>query len=163
MVKFTAGFHSTLEFGHVIIISGKTRDNAENFTLNLLGDNNAYDIPFHMNVVFGENSQIIRNTKINGEFGTAENTAGMFYKETNPLKSGETNQFAYHEHYAMPAIRKKFVMRARFALGEKFTFYMLIGLDRFHISINNIHFCDYIFRSSVKRIVQCQVCRTNYP
>ena len=36
-------------------------------------------------------------------------------------------------------------------------FYILIGMDRFHISINNQHFCDYIYRSSVKRIIQCQL------
>jgi Galactoside-binding lectin len=89
MVKFVGSFNSTLEFGHVIIISGKLKEPAENFTLNLLGDNGLYDVPFHMNVVFGENSQIIRNTKINGDFGTAENMGGMLTKEMNPLKSGE--------------------------------------------------------------------------
>lgn len=89
MVKFTGSFHSMLEFGHVIVISGQIRNSAENFTMNLLSENNAADIPFHMNVVFGENGQIIRNTKINGEFGAAENMGGMFTKERNPLKSGE--------------------------------------------------------------------------
>lgn len=88
MVKFIGSFHSTLEFGQVVIISGTIRKSAENFTLNLLSEN-ASDIPFHMNFVFGENSQIIRNTKINGEFGAAEASPGMFIKEKNPLKSGE--------------------------------------------------------------------------
>lgn len=88
MVKFVGTFHSTLEFGQVVIISGAIRKSAENFTLNLLSENSS-DIPFHMNFVFGENSQIIRNTKINGEFGIAENGVGMFIKEKNPLKSGE--------------------------------------------------------------------------
>lgn len=91
MVKFVGTFQSHLEFGHVVIISGKIRDAAENFILNFLSENNASDIPFHMNVVFSENSQIIRNTKINGEFGAAENLPGMFTKERNPLKSGETD------------------------------------------------------------------------
>jgi Galactoside-binding lectin len=89
MVKFVGGFHSTLEFGHVIIISGHIKENAENFTLNLLGNYNAHDIPFHMNVVFGERSQIIRNTKIHGEFGAAENAPGMFTREPNPLRPGD--------------------------------------------------------------------------
>ena len=88
MVKFVGTFHSTLEFGQVVIISGAIRKSAENFTLNLLSEN-ASDIPFHMNFVFGENNQIIRNTKINGEFGAAETSPGMFIKAKNPLKSGE--------------------------------------------------------------------------
>lgn len=91
MVKFTGSFHDTLEFGQVIIISGTIKKSAENFTLNLLSENNSSDIPFHMNFVFGENCQIIRNTKINGEFGAAENTPGMFTKEKNPLRSGEVD------------------------------------------------------------------------
>lgn len=89
MVKFVGTFHSTLEFGQVIIISGKIKNSAENFTLNLLSEKSLSDIPFHMNFVFGENCQIIRNTKINGEFGAAENSPGMFTKEKNPLRSGE--------------------------------------------------------------------------
>ncbi|XP_070504243.1 galectin-9-like isoform X2 [Chironomus tepperi] len=130
MVKFTGSFQSPLEFGHVIVISGIARKTAENFFINFLGDKASGDIPLHLNVVFGENEQIIRNTKINGEFGAAETSPGMFTKERNPLKS-----------------------------GDRFTFYILIGLDRFHISINSIHFCDYIFRASVKRIQSCQVVR----
>lgn len=89
MVKFLGSLHSPLEFGHVIIIGGKIRVEAENFTLNFLSENNASDIPFHMNVVFGESGQIIRNTKINGEFGAAETIGGMITKEKNPMKSGE--------------------------------------------------------------------------
>lgn len=89
MVKFVGGFHSTLEFGHVVIISGTIKKSADNFTLNFLSENSTSDIPFHMNAVFGENNQIIRNTRINGEFGAAENSAGMFTKEMNPLKAGE--------------------------------------------------------------------------
>lgn len=92
MVKFLGAFHTTLEFGHVVIIGGKIRDGAENFTMNLQSEANTSDIPFHMNVVFGENEQIIRNTKINGEFGAAENMVGMFSKQKNPLKSGEFDQ-----------------------------------------------------------------------
>jgi hypothetical protein len=90
MVKFVGTFHSALEFGQVLIISGTIKKSAENFTLNLLSENNS-DIPFHMNFVFGDNSQIIRNTKINGEFGAAENFPGLFTKEKNPLRSGETD------------------------------------------------------------------------
>lgn len=67
MVKFTGSFQSPLEFGHVIVISGIARQTAENFFVNFLGDKASGDIPLHLNVVFGENEQIIRNTKINGE------------------------------------------------------------------------------------------------
>lgn len=88
MVKFVGTFHSALEFGQVIIVGGTIKKSAENFTMNFLSENTS-DIPFHMNFVFGDNSQIIRNTKINGEFGAAENFPGMFTKEKNPLRSGE--------------------------------------------------------------------------
>lgn len=167
MVKFTGTFQSTLEFGQVVIISGSIKKSAENFTLNFLSENVTTDIPFHMNFVFGENCQIIRNTKINGEFGAAENTPGMFTKEKNPLRSGETdkNYVTFHPSIkyfissccVIWTIRKSLFECLFFDTGEKFILYVLIGLDRFHISINNIHFCDYIFRSSVKRIVSCQV------
>lgn len=164
MVKFTGTFQSTLEFGQVIIISGSIKKSAENFTMNFLSENVAIDIPFHMNFVFGEHCQIIRNTKINGEFGTAENMPGMFTKEKNPLRSGEIdkNYVTFHpsiKYFISPCcvIRKSLFECLFFDAGEKFILYVLIGLDRFHISINNIHFCDYIFRSSVKRIVSCQV------
>jgi hypothetical protein len=88
MVKFVGAFHTTLEFGHVVIISGKIKNSADNFTLNFLSENIA-DIPFHMNAVFGDKNQIIRNSKIHGEFGAAENTSGMLTKEKNPMKSGK--------------------------------------------------------------------------
>lgn len=67
MVKFVGTLHSHLEFGHVVIISGITKKNAEHFILNFMSDKTSSDIPLHMNVVFGEREQIIRNTKINGE------------------------------------------------------------------------------------------------
>lgn len=68
MVKFSGTLHSPLEFGHVIVISGKAKRNAENFILNFMSDKTSSDIPLHVNVVFGEKEQIIRNTKLNGEF-----------------------------------------------------------------------------------------------
>lgn len=90
MVKFSGSFHSTLEFGHVIIINGTLSKSAETFIFNLLSENESGDIPFHMNFIFGdEKSQIIRNSKINGEFGAAETSGGMFTKEKNPLKPGD--------------------------------------------------------------------------
>lgn len=67
MVKFTGTFHSPLEFGHVIVVGGVAKRTAEHFIINFLSDKSSSDIPLHMNVVFGENEQIIRNTKINGE------------------------------------------------------------------------------------------------
>lgn len=67
MSRFTGTFHSPLEFGHVVIIGGVTKRNAENFILNFHSDKTSTDIPLHINVVFGEKEVIIRNTKINGE------------------------------------------------------------------------------------------------
>ncbi|CAO1381748.1 unnamed protein product [Diamesa hyperborea] len=128
MVHFIGSLHSPLEFGHVIIVSGKVSENAEHFTLNFLADKNGYEIPLQIYVSFGAEGQIIRNSKINGQLGAAEIEPAFNGKEANPLKS-----------------------------GSNFTFYVLIGLDRFHISINNVHFCDYIFRSSLRRIILCEL------
>lgn len=88
MVKFAGSLFAPLEFGHVLIVSGKSTTSAEKFVLNLT-NNNALDIPLHLNVIFGEKNQIIRNTKINGEFGAAENMGGMITKQMNPLRAGE--------------------------------------------------------------------------
>lgn len=90
VVKFLGSFSATLEFGHVIIVRGIIKRSAENFILNFLSENESGDIPLHMNFTFGDdNSQIIRNTKLNGEFGAAETSGGMFTKEKNPLKPGD--------------------------------------------------------------------------
>ncbi|CAO1408990.1 unnamed protein product [Diamesa serratosioi] len=130
MVHFIGSLYSPLEFGHVIIVSGKVSEKAEIFQLNFLADKNGYEIPLQIDVIFGEDGQIIRNSKINGQLGTAEIEPAFNGKVTNPLISGDRCNF---------------------------TFYVLIGLDRFHISINNVHFCDYIFRSSLKRIIMCEL------
>lgn len=91
MVHFIGSFYSPLEFGHVIIVSGKVSENAEIFTLNFLADKNCYEVPLQIHVKFGDDEQIIRNSKINGELGTAETESAFNYKEKNPLKSGDIN------------------------------------------------------------------------
>lgn len=79
MAKFTGTFYSSLEFGHVLIIGGVTKRNAENFTLNFHSDKTSTDIPLHLNVVFGERAQIIRNTKINGELGILKKSKDLVH------------------------------------------------------------------------------------
>lgn len=91
MVRFIGSFFSPLEFGHVIIVSGKVSENAENFTLNFLADKNGYEIPLQMYVLFGEEGQIIRNSKINGQLGVTEIEPTFNGKVPNPLKSGDSN------------------------------------------------------------------------
>lgn len=162
MVHFIGSLHSPLEFGHVIIVSGKVSENAEYFTLNFLADKNGYEIPLQIDVLFGAEGQIIRNSKINGQLGAAEIEPAFNGKETNPLKSGDSNclndiliiKFIISDKKIHSA---NFEIITSFILGSTFTFYVLIGLDRFHISINNVHFCDYIFRSSLRRIILCEV------
>jgi hypothetical protein len=96
MVKFLGSFQTTLEFGHVVIVGGSVSENSENFILNLLSDDPKSDIPFHMNFVFGDNCQVIRNSKINGDFGVAETLPGMLTKQLNPLKSGDVYKFCHN-------------------------------------------------------------------
>ena len=161
MVHFMGSLHSPLEFGHVVIVSGKVSENAEHFTLNFLADKNGYEIPLQIYVSFGADGQIIRNSKINGLLGAAEIEPAFNGKETNPLKSGDS--YCVNEIIIIKFIisDKKIVLICKLwlscVLGSNFTFYVLIGLDRFHISINNVHFCDYIFRSSLRRIILCEV------
>jgi hypothetical protein len=66
MAKFSGTLTANLEFGHVIVISGVIKRQAENFIVNLMSDKTSKDIVLHMNFIFGENEQVIRNTKING-------------------------------------------------------------------------------------------------
>lgn len=44
-----------------------------------------------------------------------------------------------------------------FIAGHEFLLHILIGVDRFHISMNNIHFCDYLYRTGLNRVSYVQV------
>ncbi|CRK90942.1 CLUMA_CG004632, isoform A [Clunio marinus] len=119
MVKFTGYFHNNLEFGHVVILGGKIRETAGNFTLNLLSEDDSLDvprnIPFHMNVVFGENGQIIRNTKIHGEFGAAENASGMFTNLVHDVE--KVTQFDHRKvfPFSYPVYQTRLLPNLRFS------------------------------------------------
>jgi hypothetical protein len=78
-----------LEFGCVVIISGKSSVNANNFIIRFCSEKNFNELPFNINVIFGKYQQILRNSKINGMFGADENSPSMLTKEMNPLKSGK--------------------------------------------------------------------------
>lgn len=70
---------------------------------------------------------VIRNSKTKNSFGNEEKTPGKGNAQ-NPLKS-----------------------------GEEFTFVILVGHDRFHVSINSKDFCDFLFRMPLARIKVLQV------
>ena len=85
---FSGTLATPLVFGHVIIISGAIKDDAERLEINFLADTNQYDIPLHMEVIFGADPKIMRTSKLNNLFGAKENNTG-FSKELNPLKRGD--------------------------------------------------------------------------
>lgn len=85
---FSGSFCTPLVFGHVVIISGKIKDAAKSLEISLAADTNNFDIPLHMEVIFGDDARIVRNTKLNNQFGAKEDGDG-FAKIRNPLKSGD--------------------------------------------------------------------------
>lgn len=89
MVKFSGNFSMTLEFGCVVIISGRTSRNATDFVINFCSAKNENEIPLNLNVIFGRYAQILRSSKFNGLFGAEENSPGMLTKEMNPIKPGK--------------------------------------------------------------------------
>lgn len=96
MVKFTGNFFMPLEFGCIVQISGNTIKNAIDFAINFYNEKDEYEIPLNINVLFGKHAQILRSSKINGLFGTEENSPGMLTKEHNPIKPGEfKSRFTY--------------------------------------------------------------------
>lgn len=90
MVKFTGRLFMPLEFGCILQISGKTIKNPVDFTINFYNEKDEYDIPLNLNVLFGKYPQILRSSKINGLFGSEENSPGMLTKEHNPIRPGKS-------------------------------------------------------------------------
>lgn len=87
-MEFSGSFCTPLVFGHVVIISGKIKEDAESLEISLAADTHNFDIPLHIEVIFGKDARIVRNTKLNNQLGAIEDSAG-FSKEKNPLKSGD--------------------------------------------------------------------------
>jgi hypothetical protein len=104
-------------FGDLFVIRGKTSRNQDLFNLNLSSDAQITTAPLHLSFRLRENL-FVRNNKVNGIFDGAkeERTAGFNKAQFN--------------------IRT----------GEEFLIQILVGTDRFHISLNNVHFCDFVFR-----------------
>ena len=70
---------------------------------------------------------IVRNHKTKSTFGVEDKTPGK-NKQTNPLKA-----------------------------GEDFTVLILVGSDRFHVSVNNKDFCEFPFRMPLSSVKVLQV------
>ncbi|GAB0086033.1 Galectin [Sergentomyia squamirostris] len=70
---------------------------------------------------------VVRNTKVNGVFGAEDRTPG-FNNVRNPMIA-----------------------------GQEFQVYILVGVDRFHIALNDKPFADYFFRGALNRISVLQV------
>lgn len=124
---FNGNLHGDVEVGHVFIISGKTLDEASEFTVNLAGGKPAgVDIPFHMSVRFHQEA-IVRNSFIEEAWGEEE----------------------IHENLVNSPLP--------IVCGWDFKIYILVGDEKFHVSINEQPFCTFNFRTTLDMIKTIQV------
>lgn len=127
----TLGF--PVEVGQIIVIGGHVINGATKLEINLAGKKiENVDIPLQILVNFIENT-ISRNTK------TAENDWGK----------PEINENLYESEPKFNPL----------TCGERFQFYILVGDEKFHISINGINFCTYKYRMPLNVIRSIIVCR----
>ncbi|CRK90519.1 CLUMA_CG004146, isoform A [Clunio marinus] len=113
--------------GHVLIISGKVSENAQKFSISLAHqkEENPYensDVAF-MFVCEFDQGKIVRSSIVNGNRSVAESTENLTSNKLQPIESG----------------------------GE-FTICILVGDDRFHVSIDDEAFCFFKFKMPVSEI-----------
>ncbi|XP_075165586.1 32 kDa beta-galactoside-binding lectin [Haematobia irritans] len=120
LTDFAGNLAHHLEFGHALEIVGKTIDGASRFNLSLMTSktiiNPEADIGLRISVYFRENC-IVRNARINGQWGEEEVENISKFSQPNPIPS-----------------------------GDFFMIYILACEDKFHISINSIPYCTFNYR-----------------
>lgn len=108
--------------GHSFIISGKTSGGAQKFNVSFSCGKSNCDIALMLLCNFAD-GKVTRSSLANGQWTDGETDEN--------LTSGT----------AMPLRR-----------GEKFTIYILVGDNRFHIAINDKPFCTYNFKVPANQI-----------
>lgn len=124
MTQFLGNLFGPVEMGHVFVIVGKTVDAPTSFEVNLCNGKSAdSDLPFHMLIQF-HREFIIRNSLIGGQWGENE----------------------IEENLSGLMVQNPIIP------GWEFKIYIMVGVDSFHIAINNREFCSYKFRTTLEDI-----------
>lgn len=109
--------------GHAFIVSGKTTEDAQKFSVSLAnGKAGNSDIALMLFVNFAE-GEITRNSLVNGNWSESEIDENLTSHEKFPVKR-----------------------------DDDFTIYILVAEERFHVSINEKPFCTYNFKAPTKLI-----------
>lgn len=123
MFNFVSVLSDLPATGHVFIVSGKTSGYAQKFSVSLAcGKVGNSDIAL-MLIANLADGKVTRTSLVNGNWSDSEDGENLTSNAVNPIKR-----------------------------DEEFTIYILVGDDRFHVSINDVPFCVYNFRMPVKQI-----------
>lgn len=123
MTNFVSVLSDFPATGHAFIISGKTSQNAQKFSVSLAcgkAGNSDIALMLYVDLAGGE---VTRSSLINGNWSARESDENCTSNPSNPIRR-----------------------------GENFTIYVLLGDSRFHISINDKSFCTYDFKGALKEI-----------
>jgi Galactoside-binding lectin len=123
MLNFLSVLCDTPVSGHAFIVSGVTMSDAQKFNVALTcGKAPESDIALVLSVDFNQ-KKIFRRACVNGSMTEMESTQNFTGTEANPIE---------RYHY--------------------FKIYILVGDDRFHVSINDEKFCTFDFKMPVKNV-----------
>jgi hypothetical protein len=122
LTYYNGNLHGDVEVGHVFVISGKTIDGASEFSIDLAGGK-----PENVDIPFHMSVRfhqdcIVRNSVVEEQWGAEEIFENLF-SSANPIIS-----------------------------GWDFKIYILVGDEKFHVSINEQPFCFYNFRAPLDTI-----------
>lgn len=123
MLNFMSVLSDVPATGHVFVISGKSAMGAQRFTVSLAcGKSSNSDIALMLLVNFSE-GKIVRSSLVNGSWSNSEDDENLTSAVANPLKA-----------------------------GDDYEIFILLGDDRFHVSIDDKAFCTYAFKTPAKEI-----------
>lgn len=109
--------------GHVFIVSGKTSYSSEKFTVSLTcGKAPTSDVALMISVDFLQN-KIQRSACVNGNWTQSEGSENCTGNVANPIKR-----------------------------GEQFKIYILVGDDKFNVSIDDDQFCNFAYKLPVNNV-----------
>lgn len=122
-MNFVSVLSDSPALGHAITVSGKATYNAERFSVSLTsGKAPNSDVAMMIAVDFSQN-KIQRSACVNGTWSECEGSEHCTGDPSNPIKR-----------------------------GESFKIYILVGDDRFNVSIDDEQFCSFAFKFPVKNI-----------
>lgn len=123
MFNFSSFLKEVPTTGHVFIVSGKASESGQQFSVSLnCGKPGSSDVALMLLVNLNDR-KILRSSLVNGVWGEYEDDANLTTQVANQINR-----------------------------GDDFTIYVLVGDNRFHVSIDHESFCTYNFRVAVDHI-----------